>query len=55
MTQILSLPSCCKTDNEQFTKMIEAVSRNLEVDVFATDGDAMRKRVFNKAYKQLRC
>ena len=53
VTPILSLPLCCKTDNEQFTKMIEAVSQNLQVDVFATDGDAMRRRVFNSMMKPI--
>ena len=46
MTPLLSLPSCCKEETNQFSVIINAVCNQTKVDVFATDGDATRRRVF---------
>ena len=46
MTPLLSLPSCCKEETNQFSVMINDVCNQTKVDVFATDGDATRRRVF---------
>ena len=46
VTPLLSLPSCCKEETNQFSVMINAVCKQTKVDVFATKGDATRRRVF---------
>ena len=46
MTPLLSLPSCCKEETNQISVMINDVCNQTKVDVFATDGDATRRRVF---------
>ena len=45
VTPLLSLPSCCKEETNQFSVMINAVCNQTKVHVFATDGDATRRRV----------
>ena len=44
---LLTLPSCSKTESQQFLSMIEAISEEVDPDVIATDGDSMRRRVLN--------
>ena len=50
----LSLPSCCKSESDEFVKMIESIFRNLKCDVVATDGDAMRRKTFCKMSKPVK-
>ena len=44
---ILTLPSCSKTESDQFSCMIDATCKSLNPDIIATDGDAMRRKLFN--------
>ena len=44
---ILTLPSCSKTESHQFSCMIDATCKILNPDIIATDGDAMRRKLFN--------
>ena len=47
----LSLPSCCKSESDQFETMIASVFQFLMCDIVATDGDAMRRKTFIKMLK----
>ena len=49
---VLSLPSCSESD--QFIVMMEAIFENLTCDVVAIDGDAMRRKIFNKMMKAMK-
>ena len=44
---IPTLPSCSKTESDQFSCMIDARCKTLNPDIIATDGDAMRRKLFN--------
>ena len=44
---MLTLPSCSKTGRDQFSCMIDATRKTLKPDIIATDGDAMRRKLFN--------
>ena len=44
---ILTLPSCSKTESDQFISMIDSVCDNIQPDIIATDGDAMRRKVLS--------
>ena len=48
---ILTLPTCSKSVNPQFEKMLEAVIKKLSLDIVATDGDSSRRRFFNGRMK----
>ena len=54
VTPLLSLPSCCKEETNQFSVMINAICNQTKVDVFVTDGDATRIRVFCGMIKPIR-
>ena len=51
---VLSQSSCCKSEWEQFLEMITTIFENVQCDVIATDGDAMRRKTFTKISEQIK-
>ena len=51
---ILTLPSCSKTESDQFVCMIDSICNEIMPDIIATDGDAMRRKVLNRRDKLIK-